>query len=295
VYKKKKKNELPKNGIVIMMNARGQMLANTRFTNMEEIPVLMEKNLAEEGKIFFIVSIDGKKANTINRFTLIQRDVNTPPDEFQKLLNAVGEVYTSKRNEIARQYYQIDYNALDAIKKSEIDFAVPIMVMIEVKGPFMKTEPEKKYPNVYNSDSPIFIFKEVRKNDAGGFSDEECKAITAEFDKMADHRILYNGQMTKIRDISELLTKDTNNKLMIIYQYHHDPKTKEGMCRIGLSLPSIDPKDPAFCYLVNGKWIYGGKGLNIDQMKSIETYAPADAVKKYGSKAKNGAITIITQ
>jgi len=85
-------------------------------------------NLVSKGKSVSPIIIDGQKVYII-RYVLIQRDLNTSADDYQKLLNSVGEAYTQKRNEIARQYYQTGYNALDTEKKAIVDNVVPIMVM----------------------------------------------------------------------------------------------------------------------------------------------------------------------
>ena len=253
-------------GMVIAMNKHGQMLVNIEYANMEDIPGLVTKNLAAKSKSATPLLIDGKEVNKIIRWTLIQRDVKTPADDFQNLLNAIGEAYISKRDEIARKYYQIGYHALDAERKSVIDDVVPMLVNVEKRGTFGNTPTE-----------------------------EEWKKAAAEFEKINTQQITYNSQQVTIKALFELVKKDTNDHVIMLYRVITNRNTQERIYRIVISAEAIDPKEPKYYYLMDGKWVYSINGIDINSIQSIDTYTPADAVKKFGSNAKNGAIAINTK
>ena len=163
------------------------------------------------------------------------------------------------------------------------------LVSVVVK---QKKDDNDQYPCIIHSTSPDVKYKaEYFMKD---FSEEEIEKVNKGMEICTEQQILYNGQMTKIKDVSELLKEKTNEKVYISYQFCYDPQTKKGKCCVRISLPEIDPKDPAFFYFLNGKWIYG-RHFFMDDIKSIDVYAPDEALKKYGNKAKNGAIAIVTK
>ena len=135
-----------KDGMSIKMNARGQMLINGKYATIDEAAYLLANNLSIRRERDFFQNINGGNINgtKTTKFIFcswIQRDVNTPPDDYKKLLNVVGEAYNSKRDEMARKYYQTGYDALDTDKKAEVDDFVPILVMIDIpKGASSSTQ-----------------------------------------------------------------------------------------------------------------------------------------------------------
>jgi len=116
-------------GISVMINARGDLMGadhnGTNRITIDDVPSLLENSLTVNGETGRII-----------RWTLIQSDVNAPDNDFQNLLNVVGEVYVSKRNEMTQQYYQTDYYSLNSENKSVIDDVVPMLVMIVERGPY---------------------------------------------------------------------------------------------------------------------------------------------------------------
>ena len=263
-----------KEGMVIMMNRRGNIMINATYIIMENIPDLLKENLARKGMSVAPLIIDGKKVSKINRWTWIQRDVSSPTDDYQKLLNAVGEAYISKRDEMAQEYYQTGYHALNAEKKSVIDDVVPMLVNIEPKGPFRSTPPTDE---------------ELDKAAA------ERKKGDAEFEKITNQQITYNSQQVTIKALFELVKKDTNDHVIMLYRVITNRNTQERIYRIVISAEAIDPKEPKYYYLMDGKWVYSINSMDINSIQSINTYTPADAVEKFGSKAKNGAIAITSK
>ena len=119
-------------------------------------------------------------------------------------------------------------------------------------------------------------------------------------DSLANHRIEVNGELIRIDELEKLIEiqeMGTN----VVY-----PKTKADISwctgNIGgkkehftmLCLPPIDPKDPTQFYVLNGKWIYG-RFIRTDEIKSLEILRKDEAVRRYGSKAKYGAIVVVTK
>jgi len=305
-YQFEQSGKSPQTGMVILMNVRGDMLIQNKYATMEDVPGLVAKNLAEKGKMVTPLVIDGKEVDKIIRYTLIQRDMNTPSDNFHELLNAVGEAYISKRNEIARQYYQTGYAALDAEKKVVIDDIVPIMVNIGEKGTFSRTQlpTEKEWEKAaaaiedsigktdnYKISIQGGTWKDLEAIITSGITKDDIKRAEEEWRaKVNEQQITYNGQSVKVKDMFELLYNDTNDKIKMVYRAMSKDKKeiKFDVCITGFS---IKPENPEYYYLMNGKWVYS-LGVSVGDIQSVDIYAPADAVKKFGSKAKNGAISI---
>ncbi|MDR1154579.1 MAG: hypothetical protein LBL04_07690, partial [Bacteroidales bacterium] len=261
-------------GMVLMMNKNGDLMADSKRIVMDDVSGLVKV-------------VNGEK---IIKYTLIRRDANAPADAYQKLLNAVGEAYISKRNEMARQYYQTDYKALDAAGKNRVDDLVPMLVMF-ANPKDMKMQQERGRTSVIYSDSPHFnvIFSGDKMP-----TEEEWKKAETEFEKINNRQIAYNGQTITVKDLYELLKKDTDGKVRMSYQYGYDKSPREGECKVSIKAPAIDPKDPAYYYLLGGKWVYSLEIIT-GLIQDIHVYSPDDAVRKYGSKAKNGAIAVITE
>ncbi len=238
-------------GVTIKINKNGAMMVNAKRVTMDEIPGLVVMNLVASKESNFFKSItsetiNGKEANKVIRYTLIEKDLNTPADDYQKLLNSVGEAYISKRDDVARQYYQTGYAILDTEKKAVIDNLVPILVMTEVKGDF----------SVKGNSSKTYVSKE----------------------DMDNHEIIFNGKTIKFKDVDSEFP-DQFKKERIFYM---ESKNKNMVSLI---------MTPASSYILNEKWV---SKTDIDVMKivSINTYAPDEAVKRYGSKAKAGIIAV---
>ena len=132
-------------GLILAMNKNGDMLANGKHIIISDVSDFLAKNLT--------VSKDGK----IIKWMGIQRDGNnTPPDDFQKLLNTVGEAYMQKRNEMSRQYYQTGYDALDAEQKAVVDDIVPILVLAGDR---------RAFPSILKGPPPPPVSKSAQNND----------------------------------------------------------------------------------------------------------------------------------
>ena len=253
-------------GLYIPMNRHARMLVNNTYVEMKDIPELMEKNLFGKVKEAPPVIIDGKEANRIIRYTAIQKDVSTPEDAYQQLLNTVGEAYMLKRNEVAGQYYQTRYEALNADKKAKIDQVVPMIVLfLEPKNmtPTSKTEvskKEKENQKVVYSDSSIQEFITY-----GEFAGER----RAKYEKINNRQVTYNDRIVLVKDLFELLNKDTNKKVRMVYAYH----VTEGDCQVRIITPSIDPKNPEYYYVMNGKWVYQ-LSIDVDLVNNIDVYPP---------------------
>ncbi len=78
----------------------------------------------------------------------------------------------------------------------------------------------------------------------------------------------------------------------MVYQSTSNKNTRKNNCKIIISAPGIEPKDPTYYYVLGGKWVYS-IGILVGFIQSIDVYSPDVAVKRYGNKAKNGAISII--
>jgi len=136
-----------------------------------------------------------------------------------------------------------------------------------------------------NDDNQLPTEEELKK------AASERKEAEAEFEKIINQQITYNNQQVTVKDLIELLKKDTDGKVLMSYRTISNRNTQERKNDVTIFAPAIDPKEPAYFYVDEGKWVYS-LNMSIGLVKSIDVYAPADAVKKYGSKAKNGAISI---
>ncbi len=156
------------------MDQFGKMMINTESASVEDIPRLMARNLATNDASTQPVIINEKGVNKIIRYTLIQRNVNTPTDIFQQLLNAVGNFYMAMRIEVAGQFYQTSYDDLEADKKAVVDDVVPMMVTCTIPKEDINFKQEKTYSKYSGDKIP---------------AEEEWKKVEAEIEKAKNRQI----------------------------------------------------------------------------------------------------------
>ena len=286
----------PHNGMVILMNKLGALMANTTRVTIDEVPDLLAENLAQKGNSAAPLTIDGKEVRKIIRWTWIQRDVYAPEEEFQKLLNAVGEAYISKRNEVAQKYYQTGYQALDEEKKSVIDDIVPMLVNIDEPKRTRLPNKEEWEKAAKKTEEETTTVRVTAMASTTLPSEEEWKEAA----KIYNRLITYNGKPVKVIDLSDLLNKDDNNNLMVrmLYMSLYDYKGQEIINKRHVSIVgttfSRKTNDLTYYYVIDGKRV-DSIDMSINKIQTIDVYTPADAVIKYGNDAKNGAVAITTQ
>ncbi|MDR1155462.1 MAG: hypothetical protein LBL04_12210, partial [Bacteroidales bacterium] len=269
-------------GCMFMINRHGDMAVNhNAIGSMERLSAFLDQELKKSES-------DGK----ILSANLLEISVDAPADALQQMLNTIGEAYMAKRNESAQKRYQINYASLKENQKAEIDKLVPILVQ------YKTTRAIRYFDRDKNRFSSVIFNVPAVSRDQLAFSkeitDDAWAKATKESDAVNNREIPYNGKATKIKDVFDLLQKDTHANVKISNRYQINHYTGELDNSLGLISTAIDPKTPAFYYVMNGKWVYG-LNMGISRVKSITTYAPDEAVKRYGSKAKNGAIAIITE
>ena len=247
--------------IILAMNKNGAMLAENEHITISDVPDFLEKNLT--------ANKDGK-----SKLMIIQRDINTPSDDFQKLLNFVGEAYMQKRDEIARQRYQIGYENLDADKKSLVDDNVPILVLAGDR---------RVFPSLFQGPPPPPNRKEEgkvaetnsSKMQVQGARWKDVEVVVNEFEKIKNRQITYNGKAIKIGDLnSDLPEQFLMNK--VAYNGTLVKWILENPC------------------IVNEKWETSAN-IDLNDIVSINTYTGDEAVKRYGEKAKDGIIAVTTK
>ena len=125
---------------------------------------------------------------------------------------------------------------------------------------------------------------------------KELREATAKFEQINNRKITYNGMTMIVNDIAELLKKESNDQLKIYYQFSYtykdvEPKEKNGKCTASVFSKTIDSQNSACYYVMNGKWV-PDINIAIDLVNSIDVYPPEEAVKRFGEKARNGAIAL---
>ncbi len=268
-------------GCLFMMNRHGDMAINyNAITSMEKLQVLLNKHLGDDS--------DEK----VLRVTHIEISVDAPADAHQQMLDIIGNTYMAKRNVRAQKRYQTDYVSLNEVQKTEIDKLVPMLISYET------TKAIKYFDRDKNRFSSVTFNAPSVSRDQLDFSkkitDDAWAKATKELDAINNREISYNGKTTKIKDVFDLLRKDTNANVKINNRYQINNYTGELDNSLGLISTVIDPKAPVFYYVMDGKWVYG-LNMGISMVKSISTYPPDVAVKRYGNKATNGAIVINTK
>jgi hypothetical protein len=245
-------------GMRILMNSRSQIMINGEFSggfsSYTDLPRQMEKNLSQKGKAVSPIIIDDNEVQKIIRFTMIRLDVNTPPDDYQKLLNAVGEAYISKRNEMARKYFQTGYNALETEQKSVIDDVAPMLVKIEIPR---------------GSSTTVYVDKEEIDN----------------------HEIILNGKSIKFKDLGsefpEQFKNDFNqSRYNSVGRYTQWSDKGQDML---FAFELFSEKS----FILNGQWV-NSIYVDWMIITNISSYVGDEAVKLYGNKAKDGVISIST-
>jgi hypothetical protein len=259
-------------GRIFMMNKRGNMMINFSADTIKKLSAVLNK---------LIKSDEEKK---IVRSIGLQIAVDAPADQVQQMLNIVGETYMAKRNEKAQKQYQTDYTSLNKIQQAEIDKLVPILVHERTMNTY--SDGDKKRFSSVTFNAPSVSRNQLPKK----ITDEVWEKTEKELAVINNREISYNGKASKIKDVFNLLQIDTkaNVKLNNRYKVYDDGALETSL---SLAAPAIDPKNPEYYYVLDGKWVYS-IGLSMDLVKSIDTYTAEQAVKRYGKKAKNGAIAV---
>ncbi|MCK9616857.1 MAG: M56 family metallopeptidase [Lentimicrobiaceae bacterium] len=117
-------------------------------------------------------------------------------------------------------------------------------------------------------------------------------------DSLNQTGLMVNGQVVKLMEASEIIKEKittTDSKIRPAIAFCIASKSNKDLTHQSfLNLPAINPKNPEVFYVLNGKWIYG-RYFNTDNIDNVWVISGEDAVKKYGRKAKNGAIVVTTK
>jgi hypothetical protein len=125
---------------------------------------------------------------------------------------------------------------------------------------------------------------------------EEKNAIRDKFAKLESAALIYNGRETTLKDAVDELSafiKDRELEVDIIQWMSAGHDSKRDKYGMRLHLPEIDRKQPQIYYFIDGKWWWSWEN-DATLIQSIETMEPDAAVKRFGKKAKNGAIVMKT-
>lgn len=161
-----------------------------------------------------------------------------------------------------------------------------------------RVDPKDYFPVVTGeSESPIQIGLRIYSSQA-----QIGKKRSPILDSLANQRIEVNGELMRIEELEKLIETqemDTNVvypkiKAAIGWGTIAFEKSDKQEYYTMLCLPPIDPKDPAQFYVLNGKRIKGGF-IRTDEIKRLELLSKDEAVKRFGSKAKYGAIVVVTK
>ena len=195
------------------------------------------------------------------------------------MINSI-DVYSPE--EAVKRYGEKAKNGAIAITTTELSI-VEDKSPAELRKDFSKSVSNDTISNTSKTD----ISKKVIVQ-GGTWKDVE------EYIKIGERQLPYNGRTVLVKDLGELLKKDTKGKVILMYtsQGTRD-KNDEIVCKVSIEGKAIKPENPEYYYVINGKWVYS-IGMIIPFVHSIDVYPPEEAVKRYGSKAKNGAIAITT-
>ena len=252
-------------GLVLAMNKGAAMLVENKHMTISDVPDFLAENLT--------TNKDGKNI----KWMVIQRDENTPSDDYQNLLNVIGEAYMQKRNEAARQRYQTGYDALDAEQKAVVDDVVPILVLAGDRRVFpsiLQGPPSPPQGTTSENAKKAATANSSKMQMQGVNTWKEAEVAVKEFDKIKNRQIICNGKKINVGDLNSELPEQFRLKKLA----YNNVSVKWI-----LDYPCI----------VNGKWETSAN-VDLNDIAGIDTYTGDEAVKRYGNKAKDGVIAIIT-
>jgi hypothetical protein len=288
-------------GMYIAMNKSGDILKDGKRTSMEELPAfILSALVAEKERNFFNeiarINIGGEDFEVIVKYIIIESDENVLPEKYSQLLNAVGNVYQNKRNEMSLRHFQKEYIALNTDDRNMIDRLLPVIVDCRKKAvksdastvnvTSSSKDPSKKYGTfgTYRSEE---TGKTVNFEYNTNFStDENSGIVESEMKKINNYEIMYNGKPVLFKDLQ--LPDYMENALIYL--------AKVGSPDYKMSIMLAKKfEDNGYNFILNGKKWNPNKSIDISDISSIVTYAPDEAIKQYGDKARNGAMVIKTK
>ncbi len=165
------------------------------MNNILELHIKNPDNLSDfSEKIYKTLPYLGN-IKTPKYLIFIQKDVKTPQEKYQQLLNIVGETIMKLRNELAHEKFQTGYHSLSEAEQDAIDKVYPLNVAFA------------KPINIY---SPKAIGKSKNSTKIELWSIKLPQEQIGEkrspiLDSLANQRIEVNGELMRIEEFEKLI------------------------------------------------------------------------------------------
>lgn len=198
----------------ILMNKESRIMIGGILYQMTDVPDRIRRfrdfNLAEDKSSFSKVSINGKERMVSAMPIIVRRDIATNTEDYQKLLNTIGNTILEIRGKYANEIFGKSYQKLDMNQRKEIDKLVPFDAFISAPKQIAPPPP------------PPALFIEIRKD--GNYVDNKLCTVE-EMGKKAEllHKKNPNGvvslkvesdvPMSRVTEIKEVLR---NSKVLNI-------------------------------------------------------------------------------
>jgi hypothetical protein len=217
----------------VLMNSKSQLMIGEIKCQLADVPDRIRRfrdfSLAEDKSSFSKISINGKERMVATIPIIVRKDIAANTDDYQKLLNSIGNTILEIRGKYANEIFGKSYQKLDINQRNEIDKLVPFDAFISAPKQIAPPPP------------PPALFIDIRKD--GNYLDNKLYSIEeigkkAELlqkkypDVMARLKVESDVPMARVTEVKEVLRK--SKVLNINYS-----TVKEGT---GKLLPPPPPK-----------------------------------------------------
>jgi beta-lactamase regulating signal transducer with metallopeptidase domain len=134
----------------VLMNSKSELMIDGVRCQMNDVPGLIRKfrdsSFAQYKSEFSKVTINGKEKLTAEIPIIVRKDVGAKVDEYQKLLNIIGNTILEIRGRYAIDIFEIAYSSLTETQKDEVDRLIPFA--IHFPSPKIFQEPQSSQSNL---------------------------------------------------------------------------------------------------------------------------------------------------
>ena len=142
-------------GYSVFLNSKSELKIDGKIVSLEEAPKQIQKfldyNLAsdEMKPEFEKITINGQErmAQKYNILS-VTRDVSTPVEKYQNLLNLIGKVVLETRQKYAIEIYKTSYQKLSPAQRDEIIKLIPAIATF-YQVPILATKTQADQPTLY--------------------------------------------------------------------------------------------------------------------------------------------------
>ena len=225
VFTKKTREEIFFNGktlVIVQIDADSKITVDDEPITLDEIPGRIQKwldyNFAEENEriCFWKKTINGQAKMSPTSVITVKKDLNTPQEDYLKLLNAVANTVLKVRGDYSKEIFKSPYTKLTTDQRKKMDELIPMNVGVtnaELKKFELAPPPPLKSFNIEMRkdgnyiNNRLFTIEEIRKKAEAYHKSNENAVVSIKVEKEVP--------MERVTEIKEVLrnTKISNINL----------------------------------------------------------------------------------